>query len=122
MDAFQEHISVFREKGISATIMLQSESQLSSMYGEDGAQTIINNCDTYVYLGGMDLNTCRNISLKANLPLEDVLYMPVGSEMIFRRGQKPIFTERYHTMEDERYRKITDAYERHIEKMKNKEH
>ena len=122
VDAFQEHISVFREKGISTTIMLQSESQLSSMYGEDGAQTIINNCDTYVYLGGMDLNTCRNISLKANMPLEDVLYMPVGSEIIFRRGQKPIYTERYHTLEDERYRKITDAYEQHIEKMKNKEH
>ena len=46
------------------------------MYGSDDATTIINNCDTYLYMGGMDLKTGRSISERLNVPLEDVLYMP----------------------------------------------
>ena len=90
VNQFEELISIFREKQISTTILVQSESQLESMYGAEAATTIINNSDTYVYVGGNDLLTARNISHKMNLPLEDVLYMPVGEVMIFRRGQKPL--------------------------------
>jgi hypothetical protein len=105
---FPEYISIFREKGISVTLLVQSESQLEGMYGQSNATTIINNCDTYVYMGGMDLCTCRSVSTRVNLPLEDVLYMPIGREMIFRRGQKPIITERYDIENDDRYIRITD--------------
>jgi hypothetical protein len=49
--------------------------------------------------------------VRANLPLEDILYMPIGSEIIFRRGMKPIFTKRYNIFENELYQKITAAYE-----------
>ena len=59
---FPEYISIFREKGISVTLLIQSESQLQGMYGRENATTIINNCDTYLYMGGMDLVTGRNIS------------------------------------------------------------
>ncbi|MCR5836270.1 MAG: type IV secretory system conjugative DNA transfer family protein, partial [Lachnospiraceae bacterium] len=52
---FDEYISVFREKGISVVLLIQSESQLISLYGKDAATTIINNCDTYVYMGSNDL-------------------------------------------------------------------
>ena len=38
-------------------MLIQSETQLASIYGTDNAKTIINNCDTYIYLGGMDIAT-----------------------------------------------------------------
>ena len=64
----------------------------------------------------MDLETGRSVSVRANRPLEDVLYMPIGSEIIFRRGMKPIFTKRYNIFQNEMYKKITAAYEKHVEK------
>lgn len=107
---FPEQISIFRAKRISVMLLLQSESQLESMYGENDATTIINNCDTYVYLGGMDLKTCRSISARLNKPLEDVLYMPIGREFVFRRGQKPVICERYRTLEDPVYQQVDRQY------------
>lgn len=113
---FEQYISIFREKGLSATILIQSESQLISLYGEDRATTIINNMDTIVYLGSMDLETGRNISMRANRPLEDILYLPIGSEIIFRRGMKPIFTKRYNIFQNEMYKRVTAAYGKQVAK------
>ncbi|MDE5738389.1 MAG: type IV secretory system conjugative DNA transfer family protein [Oscillospiraceae bacterium] len=109
---FPEYISIFREKQISVMLLLQSESQLERMYGHEDSVTIINNCDTYVYMGGMDLRTCRNISERLNVPLDEVLYMPLGKEVIFRRGQKPIITQRYNVLTDKTYLEITEQYEK----------
>ena len=95
-------------------ILLQSESQLERMYGYDDAITIINNCDTYIYLGGMDLKTCRSMSERLNVPLEEILYMPIAQEIIFRRGQKPIVTQRYNILNNKTYQKITREYEKQI--------
>lgn len=94
---FDEYISIFREKGISVTLLLQSESQLESMYGDTAATTIINNCDSYVYMGGMDIQSAKSVSMRLDAPVSDVLYMPVGQEFIFRRGIKPIVTKRFDT-------------------------
>lgn len=113
---FPEYISVFREKQISVTLLVQSESQLESIYGSSDAITIINNCDTYLYMGGMDLKTGRSISERLNVPLEDVLYMPIGRVLIFRRGQRPIVTTRYNIMSDERYQQITHENKQSIGK------
>lgn len=110
---FSEYISIFREKQISVTLLVQSESQLESIYGSEDATTIINNCDTYLYMGGMDLKTGRSISERLNTPLEDVLYMPIGQVCIFRRGQKPVITSRYDIMKDEQYLQVTRTYEEH---------
>lgn len=109
---FPEYISIFREKQISVTLLIQSESQLESMYGSEDATTIINNCDTYLYMGGMDLKTGRSISERLNAPLEEVLYMPIGQEYVFRRGQKPIITTRYDILQNEMYQSITRQYEK----------
>lgn len=98
--SFAQFISVFREKGISVSILLQSESQLRSMYGAADATTIVNNCDRYVYMGGMDLATCRDIAARTDMPLSDVLYLPLGHEIIFERGRRPVTTERWHITED----------------------
>jgi type IV secretory pathway TraG/TraD family ATPase VirD4 len=92
---FQELISIFREKRIGVTLLIQSESQLDAMYERRNAITIVNNCDTYVYLGGMDLKTCESISKRIDIPCNEVLNMPIGKEYVFRRGQGPIITERY---------------------------
>jgi type IV secretory pathway TraG/TraD family ATPase VirD4 len=108
---FTEYISIFREKQISVMLLLQSESQLNGMYGDNNATTIINNCDTYIYLGGMDLQTARSVSERLNAPLDDVLYMPVGQEFVFRRGQRPIITERYEIYKDELFQKVNRLYE-----------
>ncbi len=108
---FHEYISIFREKGISVTLLLQSESQLEGMYGRNHATTIINNCDSYVYMGGMDIQTAQSISMRLNVPMEDILYMPIGQVVLFRRGQKPIVTKRYNITEDENYIKITKEYD-----------
>lgn len=109
---FAEYISIFREKRISVTLLLQSESQLEQMYGTRNATTIINNCDSYIYLGGMDIKTAQNISLRLNVPIDEVLYMPIGQEILFRRGQRPIITRRYDIQKDELYKRITNDYNR----------
>ncbi|MCM1299172.1 MAG: type IV secretory system conjugative DNA transfer family protein [Firmicutes bacterium] len=108
---FPEYISIFREKGLSATLLVQSESQIEKMYEKENAVTIINNCDTYVYMGGMDIHTAENVSKRLNAPLEDVLYMPVGRVAVFRRGQKPMITDRYKIEENPLYKRITESYE-----------
>ena len=111
---FPEYISIFREKQISVMLLLQSEAQLERMYGFEDAITIIDNCDTYVYMGGMNLKTCRSISESLNMPLEDVLYMPLGQEVIFRRGQRPVLTKRCDVIHNKAYIKITKDYERRL--------
>ena len=103
---FTDYIAIIREKRISTTILLQSESQLEAMYGFEEATTIRNNCDSFVYLGGMDLQSAKDVSERLNVPLEDVLYMPIGQAVVFRRGEKPIITQRYNTPENEIYRKL----------------
>lgn len=118
---FPEYISIFREKQISVMLLLQSESQLERMYGYEDAVTIIDNCDTYIYMGGMNLKTCRNISERLNLPLDEVLYMPLGSEVIFRRGQRPIITQRYDVLHDKAYQKITQNYEKRLREAEKSE-
>ena len=105
---FPEYISIFREKGISVCILVQSESQLESIYGREDAITIINNCDTYVFLGGMDLKTAHSVSERMNVPLDEALYLPIGQVYICRRGERPKKTMRYDTMSDEIYRSLNE--------------
>lgn len=109
---FNEYISVFCAKKISVSLLLQSESQLTCMYGKEEATTIINNCDTYVYFGGMDSQTCESISKRRNIPVEDVYTMPLEQVMIFRRGSKPVTARRYQTYEDPIYKELFEVREK----------
>lgn len=102
-------------------LLLQSEAQLERMYGYEDAVTIIDNCDTYVYMGGMNLKTCRSISERLNAPLEEILYMPLGQEVIFRRGQRPILTQRYNVLQDKEYQRITQEYEKRLQEAEKAE-
>ena len=54
----------------------------------------------YVYMGGMDLMTCRNIADRVGQPLREVMYMPLGTVVIFERGRTPVTTQRLRILED----------------------
>lgn len=95
---FPRMIASIRSRGISAMLMIQAESQLTATYGENG-RTIIGNCDTYVYLGGNDYYTADQVARRLNVPVANVLYMPVGECVVFRRGQHP-HTGRTFPLED----------------------
>lgn len=104
---FDQYISIIREKGLSVTLLCQSESQLEDMYGKAGAVTIVNNCDTYVYTGAMDIATARNVSQRLNKPVDEVLAMRLGTFAIFRRGDRPKVVLRYPILEDPLYQQVT---------------
>lgn len=106
-----EKLSICRSKEISFQgILLQSESQLKRLYGEHEAIEIIDNCDSYVFMGGNNYETARALSLKLDVPLDKILYLPLGRIIVFRRGQKPVFTTRYDIYNDEFYQKITRTH------------
>ena len=100
---FEDYISIFRAAGISVTVLLQSESQLISMYGPNASETIINNFDTRIFLGGMDVRTCKTIAEMTNMPVHKVLALPLGKEILFRRGSSPVILKRYQTLKDPLY-------------------
>ena len=87
IEQFPRMISSIRSRGISTMLMIQSESQLRTSYATDD-KTIISNCDTYVYLGGNDVETAQAVAYRCDLPLRKILEMPVGNCWIFRRGEK----------------------------------
>lgn len=89
IDEFPRMISSIRSRGISAMLMIQAESQLAEAYGCD-AKTIIGNCDTYVYMGGNDLETAKAVAQRCDIPVKKILNMPTGTNWIFRRGQFPL--------------------------------
>ncbi len=86
---FPRMISSFRSRGISTMLLIQAESQLQEAYGNDG-KTIIGNCDTYIYMGGNDVDTAKAVAERCDVPVKKILNMPVGTTWIFRRGQAPI--------------------------------
>ena len=85
-------ISSIRSRNISVMILLQAEAQLEERYNND-SHTIISNCDTYLYLGGNDINTAKNVAERADVPFKKILNMPTGKCWVFRRGQEPIYTQ-----------------------------
>lgn len=92
IEEFPRIISSIRSRGISVMLLIQSEAQLRQGFDMD-AFTIISNCDTYAYIGGNDVETAENISVRVDCPLSEVLYMPVGDCIVFRRGSKPVVTK-----------------------------
>lgn len=92
---FDRIISVIRSREIYVSIILQSITQLYSMYGMDKGQTIINNCDNCLYLGGQDVETAKYIAVKANKSTNTILDMPVTDAYLFTRGQKPCKVEKF---------------------------
>ena len=58
---FDKLIATIRSREISASIILQSQSQLKTIY-KDAADTIVGNCDTTLFLGGKEKSTLKELS------------------------------------------------------------
>ena len=57
---FEKLIATIRSREISASIILQAQSQLKSLY-KDNADTITGNCDTLLFLGGKEKTTLKEM-------------------------------------------------------------
>lgn len=100
---FQQHISIFREKGIAAMMLVQSLAQLESMYGPAASVTIQDNTDNIVYMGGNNLDTAEQMARRINKPMDEVLALPRGQIYLFRSGQKALQLQRYRIFNDPLY-------------------
>ena len=98
------------------------------MYGTDSA-TIINNCDTYVFMGGIGSeNGALNKRTPECPPLDEVLYMPINTIVVIRRGERPVMTQRYNIIQDKLHQEndsssmknsflgLSDVYENNVVK------
>lgn len=107
---FEKNISVFRSAGISCFIVLQSQSQLESIYGKDKAAIIRQNCPVQVYFpGGFDDRSCEIVSRRMNMPFEDIMYAPLGKVFIMQAGRRPVVASRYDTYHSKEYRDFLEA-------------
>lgn len=135
---FEKKIAVLRSREISASIILQSQAQLKTIY-KDAAETIISNCDSTLFLGGKEKSTLKEISellgketidsyntsenrgtqishglnyqkLGKELMSQDELAVMDGGKCIFQlRGVRPFFSEKYDITKHPRYKYLADA-------------
>lgn len=135
---FDKLIATIRSREISASIILQSQSQLKSIY-KDAADTIAGNCDTTLFLGGKEKSTLKEISeilgketidsfntsenrgtqvshglnyqkLGKELMTQDELAVMDGGKCILQvRGVRPFFSDKYDIMRHPNYKYLADA-------------
>lgn len=87
IENFENIISNIRARNISTIIMLQSLGQLEIGYGES-SKTIINNCDTSIFMGANSTEDAEYFAKKANKPLHVMLEMELYTSWVFRRTEK----------------------------------
>lgn len=85
---FDKIVSVIRSRDIWVSLIIQSLSQLESMYDPAVSRTIINNCDHILYLGSQDLETADYIAARAAKTPEAVLSMPRDKAYLITAGEK----------------------------------
>ena len=56
-----EKVSTMRKYGISITLIYQNQAQIKSLMKDDW-ETIVGNCDTMLFLGGIDASTVKTVS------------------------------------------------------------
>lgn len=83
---FERIVSIIRSRNISVSIILQSQSQLTSMYGENGAKTIINNMGNILYLGSNDLDTAKWIGSLTGQMVTNVFKLPMNKCFVITLG------------------------------------
>lgn len=91
---FDKVISVIRSRDISVSLILQSLTQLESMYTHAEATTIINNCDHLLYLGSQDIETADFIGCKAYKTPETILCMPHDKAILMTNGEKAVMVNK----------------------------
>lgn len=107
---FDRIISVIRSRGISVSVIIQSLSQLESLYGGPKAATIINNCDNMLCLGaGRDISTAKYISCQADKPVSAILNTPPDSAWLLTRGGAARKVTKYDLKQHSLYNRLPEA-------------
>lgn len=106
---FPNAISSLRSREISFTLVLQSENQLKTLYGE-ACNTVIANCAYYLFLGSRDLSCCQDIAKRMNFPLDKVLYKSRNQVFIISDFQRPIADTIYDVRTHPHYASIENDY------------
>lgn len=91
---FDKVISVIRSRDISVSLIIQSLSQLQSLYDSAVSSTIINNCDHLIYMGSQDIDTANFISARTCMTPESVLRMPRDRVCVITNGEKARWVEK----------------------------
>lgn len=108
---FDQITSVIRSREIYVSIIIQSLTQLASLYGKDRALTISNNCDNWLYLGGQDVETATVFAQKTNRPVIEVLQMDIDAAYLFTRGTKSKKVKKYNMENHPNYEEYIEAVE-----------
>lgn len=90
---FERMITVTRSRNIAVSMICQSLSQLDENYGENNAATIMNACDTLLYLGGKSADTNQKIA--EMIGKQTVANVSVNDS----RGANPTYTHNYGLIE-----------------------
>jgi len=134
---FDKLIATIRSREISASIILQSQSQLKTIY-KDAAETILGNCDTMLFLGGKEGSTLKEISETLGKETIDLYntsdtrgqsrsyglnYQKTGKELMSRdelavmdgnkcilqlRGVRPFLSDKFDITRHKRYKELSD--------------
>ena len=134
---FEKLIATIRSREISASIILQSKAQLKSIY-KDNAETIEGNCDTFLFLGGKEKSTLKDLAdvlgketidtyntsdtrgttmsygmnyqkLGRELMSQDRLALMDGGKCILQvRGVRPFFSDKVDITAHEMYSELSD--------------
>ena len=134
---FDKLIATIRSREISASIILQSQSQLKTIY-KDAAETILGNCDTMLFLGGKESSTLKEISETLGKETIDLYnesdtrgqsrsyglnYQKTGKELMSRdelsvmdgnkcilqlRGVRPFLSDKFDITRHKRYKELSD--------------
>ena len=91
---FDKIISVIRSRDISVSIIIQSLSQLESLYSHSEAITIINNCDHILYMGSRDVETAGFIAYHLQRTPETVLSLPRDKMILLQSGEQGRIVEK----------------------------
>lgn len=135
---FEKLIATIRSREISASIILQSQSQLKAIY-KDNCDTIVGNCDTTLFLGGKESSTLKEISeilgketidlyntsdtrgqsrsyginyqkTGKDLMSKDELAVMDGGQCILQlRGVRPFLSRKFDITNHKRYRELSDS-------------
>ncbi|MCM1008267.1 MAG: type IV secretory system conjugative DNA transfer family protein [Ruminococcus flavefaciens] len=134
---FDKLIATIRSREISASIILQSKSQLKAIY-KDNADTIIGNCDTELFLGGKEKSTLKELSEilgKQTIDLfttsetrgqsqssgtnynrtgrelmsqDEIAVMDGGKCIMQIRGTRAFFSDKFDITKHDRYKELSD--------------
>lgn len=89
---FENSIANIRARGISVLLVLQSIAQLKCGY-EDAHQTILDSCDTTIFMGGNNLETLQYFSKIVDKPVKALLRMKQNECWMIRRCEEPVMCE-----------------------------